>query len=75
MINKKQIEAAISLNNTVLKGCYETIGKLTIERDCSEEEANKKIQEQKALVQYFKGYGEALKYVYLYMEDAPVTSS
>ena len=69
MITSKQMQAALSLNQQCLDGCYKEIGKLTAERDCPEEEAKTKIEENKLRIQYFKGQLEALKYVLLYSPE------
>ena len=66
MITLKQMEASLSLTQHTLDGCYITIGKLIAERDCTEEEAQKRIEENKQNIRYFKGYLEALKYVMLF---------
>ena len=69
MITQKQMQASLSSTQHTLDGCYIAIGKLVSERDCTEEEAKQRIEENKQNIRYFKGYLEALKYVMLFSPE------
>lgn len=72
-MNKTELQAkvkeAIDMNQKTINGCYATVGKLVVSRDCTEEQAKEKIDSEKQLVSYFTGYGKALEFIGYYVDQ------
>jgi DNA-binding protein H-NS len=57
---KSQIETSTNIKENLLR----EIGQLVAERDCTEAEANKQIEDKKTRIKYYNGQIEAYTYSY-----------
>ncbi len=67
--DERELAQQLELNQKTVDTCLKEIGQLVYERNCTEEEATKKIEEIKQTLRYFKGYADGLAYASHYLEE------